>query len=317
MAPLDFEKPLYELEAKIEELRAFTRDKNLDLVGEIVTLEKKAQELKKNIYQNLTPWQQAQLARHPLRPNSVEYTRLLVENFFELKGDRLYGDDPAIFGGIGLFHNRPVTVIGHVKGRDTKENLYRNFGMPHPEGYRKALRLMRQAAKFNRPIICFIDTPGAYCGIGAEERGQAEAIARNLFEMATFPVPIISVVIGEGGSGGALALGVGDRLLMMEHAIYSVASPESAASILFKDSTQAPRAASAMGITAERLYELKVIDRIVPEPSGGAHRDPAGAAQELEKALEEELSALLQSKEDLLSKRYEKYRRMGLNALDI
>ncbi|MBM7867358.1 acetyl-CoA carboxylase carboxyl transferase subunit alpha [Heliobacterium gestii] len=315
--PLDFEKPLFELETKINELRTFSHEKDLDFTSEIATLEQKAEELRKKIYRDLTPWQQAQLARHPDRPNTIEYIRLIFEEFFEMKGDRLYGDDPAIMGGIGRFQGRPVTVIGHVKGKDTKENIYRNFGMPHPEGYRKALRLMRQAAKFGRPIICFIDTPGAYCGIGAEERGQAEAIARNLFEMAALPVPIISVIIGEGGSGGALALGVADRLLMMEHAVYSVASPESAASILFKDATLAPQAAAAMGITAERLKDLKLIDRIVPEPSGGAHRNPIGTAKELAAALSGELESLMAlSDQELLEGRYSKYRNLGLHCID-
>ncbi|WP_207708786.1 acetyl-CoA carboxylase carboxyl transferase subunit alpha [Heliobacterium mobile] len=315
--PLEFEKPLFELETKINELRTFSQEKGLDFSSEIATLEMKAEELRQKIYRDLTPWQQAQLARHPDRPNTVEYIRLMIQDFFELKGDRLYGDDPAILGGVGRFQGRPVTVIGHVKGKDTKENIYRNFGMPHPEGYRKALRLMRQAAKFNRPIFCFIDTPGAYCGIGAEERGQAEAIARNLFEMAGFTVPIISVIIGEGGSGGALALGVADRVMMMEHAVYSVASPESAASILFKDAGLAPTAAAAMGITAERLKELQLIDRIVPEPSGGAHRNPAGTAKELADAFAAELEQLLSlSKEELVQKRYEKYRNLGLHTIE-
>ncbi|ABZ82705.1 acetyl-CoA carboxylase, carboxyl transferase, alpha subunit [Heliomicrobium modesticaldum Ice1] len=315
--PLDFEKPLFELETKIDELRTFSQEKDLDFSSEIATLEQKAEELRKKIYRDLTPWQQAQLARHPDRPNTIEYIRLLFEEFYEMKGDRLYGDDPAIVGGIARFQGRPVTVIGHVKGKDTKENIYRNFGMPHPEGYRKALRLMRQAAKFSRPIICFIDTPGAYCGIGAEERGQAEAIARNLLEMAALPVPIISVIIGEGGSGGALALGVADRLLMLEHAVYSVASPESAASILFKDASLAPQAAAAMGITAERLKDLKLIDRIVPEPSGGAHRNPIGTAKELATALSEEIENLLAlSAQELVDSRYAKYRNLGLHCIE-
>lgn len=316
-APLDFERPLFELEAKISELRVFSKEKGLDLSDEIATLEQKMLELGQKIYRDMTPWQQAQLARHPERPNTSDYIRMLVQDFFELKGDRLYGDDPAITGGIGRFQGRPVTVLGHVKGKDTKENLYRNFGMPHPEGYRKALRLMQQAAKFNRPIICFIDTPGAYCGIGAEERGQAEAIAHNLYVMATLPVPIISVVIGEGGSGGALALGVADKLMMMEHSIYSVASPESAASILFKDASQAPRAAGVMGITADRLLELGVIDRMVTEPIGGAHRNPTGAGKELAAAIEDELSQLLViNGSELVERRYQKYRQLGLQVLN-
>ncbi|MCW2276624.1 acetyl-CoA carboxylase carboxyltransferase subunit alpha [Heliophilum fasciatum] len=314
--PLEFEQPLFALEAKIDELRHFSQEKGMDLREEIATLEQRAQELRASIYQNLTPWQQAQLARHAERPNAIDYIRANIQDFIELKGDRLYGDDPAIVGGIGFFQGRPVTVLGHVKGKDTKDNIYRNFGMPHPEGYRKALRLMQQAGKFGRPVLCFIDTPGAYCGIGAEERGQARAIAHNLYAMASLPVPILSCVIGEGGSGGALALGVADRIMMMEHAIYSVASPESAASILFKDATQAPRAAGAMAITAERLHKLRIVDRIVDEPVGGAHRAPLEAAHNLGAAFAQELASLVDlPPAELVERRYEKYRQLGHHLL--
>lgn len=232
---LEFEKPLLELERKIGELRSFSSEKGIDLAEEISTLEKKAESMKKEIYSNLSPWQKIQLARHPQRPYTLDYIKLIFEDFLEMHGDRLFGDDRAIVSGIAKFNGRPVTIIGHQKGRDTKDNIGRNFGMPHPEGYRKALRLMKQAEKFKRPVICLIDTPGAYPGIAAEERGQGEAIARNLMEMSNLKTPIIVVVIGEGGSGGALALGVGDKIAMLEHSVYSVSSPEACAAILWKD----------------------------------------------------------------------------------
>ncbi|MBN6188009.1 acetyl-CoA carboxylase carboxyltransferase subunit alpha [Aneurinibacillus sp. BA2021] len=309
---LSFEKPLLELNAKIAELRKFTEEKDIDFTDEIVKLEAKAKSLAQEIYGNLTPWQRVQLARHPERPTTLDLINALCTDFIELHGDRLYGDDAAIVAGIAKFNGQPVTVIGHQKGRDTKENIARNFGMPHPEGYRKALRLMQQADKFNRPIICFINTTGAYPGKAAEERGQSEAIARNLREMASFGVPILCVVVGEGGSGGALALGVGNRLLMLENAFYSVISPEGAAALLWKDASQAQRAAETMKITAQDLYELGVVDEIVPEPIGGAHRHLAETAASLRTALTAHLSELsTMGRDELIADRYEKYKSIG------
>ncbi len=309
---LDFERPLLELEAKIEELKRFTRDKDIDFSDEIVLLEKKSREMKENIYNNLTPWQKVQIARHAARPNTLDYIKALFTDFLELHGDRLYGDDPAVMGGIGRYKGIPVTVMGHLKGHDTKENVQRNFGMAHPEGFRKALRLMKQAEKFGRPVICFIDTAGAYCGMGAEERGQGEAIARNLMVMSALRVPVVSVVIGEGGSGGALALGVANKILMQEHAIFSVSSPEAAASILWKDGTKAKEAAEALNLTAQDLLRLGVIDEIVTEPLGGAHSDLTTACHLLDQALERNLKELLEkSAEELVEARYAKFRAVG------
>ena len=260
----------------------------------------------------MKPWDRVQIARHPERPTTLDYISLLFEDFIELHGDRCFGDDEAIVGGIAEFKGQPVTIIGHQRGKDTKENIRRNFGMPHPEGYRKALRLMKQAEKFNRPIICFIDTKGAYPGKAAEERGQSEAIARNLFEMAGLKVPIICIVIGEGGSGGALALGVGDRIYMLENSTYSVISPEGAASILWKDATQAKRAAESMKITAPDLNRLGVIDEIIPEVKGGAHRNMNEQAEAIEVVLQQTLSELLPlSSEELVSQRYIKFKKIG------
>ncbi len=311
-AILEFEKPIQELENKISELRTFSKEKGIDLSNEIAILEKRAVEVRELIYSNLTAWQHVLIARHPERPNTFDYINYLFQDFIELHGDRYFGDDPAIIGGIGRFNGRAVTVIGQLKGKDTKENLARNFGMAHPEGYRKAMRLMKQAEKFNRPVICLIDTPGAYPGIGAEERGQFEAIARSILIMATLKVPIIAVVIGEGFSGGALGIGVGDRILMQEHSIYSVITPEGYASILWKDSTRNREAAEAIHIVARDIQKLGVADKIVPEPVGGAHRDPGAAAGFLGEALTEtmeELCAL--APEVLLARRYEKYRSIG------
>ncbi|MFT9848311.1 acetyl-CoA carboxylase carboxyl transferase subunit alpha [Aneurinibacillus sp. REN35] len=309
---LSFEKPLLELNAKIEELRKFTEEKDIDFTDEIVKLEARAKSLAQDIYGNLTPWQRVQLARHPERPTTLDLINALFTDFIELHGDRLYGDDAAIVAGIAKFNGRPVTVMGHQKGRDTKENIARNFGMPHPEGYRKALRLMQQADKFNRPIICFINTTGAYPGKAAEERGQSEAIARNLREMASFGVPILCVVVGEGGSGGALALGVGNRLLMLENAFYSVISPEGAAALLWKDASQAQRAAETMKITAHDLHELGVVDEIVPEPIGGAHRHLAQTAASLRTVLAAHLGELSKmGRDELIADRYEKYKSIG------
>lgn len=309
---LEFEKPIQELENKISELRNFSKDKGIDLSNEILTLENRAREVREVIYSSLSPWQKVLIARHPDRPNADDYIKYLIEDFFEMHGDRFFGDDPSVIGGIGRFHGRAVTILGHLKGKDTKENLARNFGMAHPEGYRKAIRLMRQAEKFKRPVICFIDTPGAYPGVGAEERGQSEAIASSIATMAALRVPIISVVIGEGGSGGALAFGVGDRILMQEHAIYSVISPEGFASILWKDASRSREAADAIRITAQDLLNMGVADKIVPEPVGGAHREPEGAADFLEEALDATLNELMAvDTETLVASRYKKFRSIG------
>lgn len=309
---MEFEKPIQELENKINELRNFSRDKGIDLTNEITTLEKRAMEVRESIYGNLNSWQHVLISRHPERPNTYDYINYIFRDFIELHGDRCFGDDPAVVGGIGRFNGRAVTVIGHLKGKDTKENLARNFGMAHPEGFRKGMRLMKQAEKFKRPVICFIDTPGANPGIGAEERGQFEAIARSILTMAALKTPIITVVIGEGASGGALAFGVGDRILMQEHTIYSVISPEGYASILWKDSSRAREAAEAIRITASDILDLGVADKIIPEPLGGAHRDPKGAADLLAEAIAGSLDELLElSLEKLMSYRYEKFRSIG------
>lgn len=309
---LEFEKPIIELRNKINELKEITKNRDVDLSSEIEKLEKRMINLENEIYKNLKPWDRVQIARHPNRPTTLDYVSYLFEDFFELHGDRLYGDDQAIIGGIAKYKGIPVTIIGHQRGKDTKENIRRNFGMPHPEGYRKALRLMQQANKFNRPIICFIDTKGAYPGKAAEERGQSEAIARNLFEMAGFGVPIICIVIGEGGSGGALALGVGNHLFMLENSTYSVISPEGAAALLWKDATLAQKAAETMKITAQDLKELGVIDEIIPEIKGGAHKDIQGQAQLIDPFIEKSLKQLLSmSKEQLIQHRYEKFKKIG------
>jgi acetyl-CoA carboxylase carboxyl transferase subunit alpha len=286
---LDFESPIAELEGKIEELRFVQDDSAVDISEEIERLQKKSQSLTKDIYGKLTAWQIAQVARHPQRPYTLDYIKNLFTDFEELHGDRAFADDPAIVGGLARFNNRSVMVIGHQKGRDTKEKIHRNFGMPKPEGYRKALRLMHLAEKFGAPILTFVDTPGAYPGVGAEERGQAEAIGRNLFAMADLGVPIICTIIGEGGSGGALAIAVGDAVLMLQYATYSVISPEGCASILWKSAEKAPDAAETLGITATRLKALQMVDKIVPEPLGGAHRDYAAMMPMLKKALSETL----------------------------
>lgn len=309
---LDFERPLLELEAKIEELKRFTNEKGIDFSDEIVLLEKKSRDMKEKIYSNLDPWQKVQIARHAGRPNTKDYINALFHDFLELHGDRLYGDDPAVIGGIARYRGIPVTVIGHLKGHDTKENVHRNFGMAHPEGFRKALRLMKQAEKFNRPVICFIDTAGAYCGMGAEERGQGEAIAKNLMVMSALKIPIISVVIGEGGSGGALALGVANKILMQEHAIFSVSSPEAAASILWKDGAKAKEAAEALNLTAQDLLRFGVIDEIISEPLGGAHSDLTATYQIVDKSLAHNLTEIMKKPVDeLVEARYRKFRAMG------
>jgi acetyl-CoA carboxylase carboxyl transferase subunit alpha len=307
---LEFEKPIHELEQKIEEIKNLSD--NVDVSAEVKTLEKKVSQLRENIFSNLTRWQRVQLARHPERPYTLDYIQHMTTDFVELHGDRAFGDDKAIVGGFAKLDGQPVMIIGQQKGRDTKSNLYRNFGMPNPEGYRKALRLMRLAVKFKRPIITMLDTPGAYPGIGAEERGQAEAIARNLFEMSHFPVPIIVSIIGEGASGGALGIGVGDRMLMMENTWYSVIAPESCSSILWKSWEFKEQAAEALRLTPPDLLEQKIIDRIIPEPQGGAHRNPQQAALILKDAILEELKVLSKLKpEKLIEKRVEKFCNMG------
>ena len=297
---LDFEQPIAELQAKIDELRYVHEDSAVDISDEISRLQKKSQQLTKEIYRKLTAWQIAMVARHPQRPYTLDYVNSLFSDFRELHGDRSYADDAAIVGGLARFNGKPCMVLGHQKGRDTKEKIHRNFGMPRPEGYRKALRLMKLAEKFGLPLFTFVDTPGAYPGIGAEERGQSEAIGRNLYEMAGLRVPIIVTVIGEGGSGGALAIAVGDVTLMLQYATYSVISPEGCASILWKSAEQAPEAAETLGITAPRLKQLSLIDKVVAEPPGGAHRDPAAMMVTLKKALTEALRALQEPPLDTL-----------------
>jgi len=308
---LDFEKPVIELEKKIDEMRKY--EGHLNISEEIKTLEEKVYQLKKNIYDNLTRWQRVQLARHPERPYTLDYIYMITENFIEMHGDRLFKDDKAIVGGFAMIDEQKVMIIGHQKGRDTKSNLFRNFGMPNPEGYRKALRLMKLAEKFHIPVITMLDTPGAYPGIEAEERGQAEAIARNLFEMSKLKVPIIVVIIGEGASGGALGIGVGDRILMLQNTWYSVISPESCSSILWRSWDYKETAAEALKLTAEDLLSQGIVDRILPEPLGGAHKDHLAIASTLKAVIKEELSALLKIKpEKLVQNRMEKFGKMGL-----
>jgi acetyl-CoA carboxylase carboxyl transferase subunit alpha len=309
---LEFEKPIAELERQIEELRRLATQRSLDVRREIAPLEEKLADLRQEIYRKLTPFQRVQVARHPRRPYALDYINTVLTDFIELHGDRLFRDDLAIIGGTARFEGRPIVVIGQQKGRDTKENLKRNFGMPHPEGYRKALRLMRLAERFHMPILTLIDTPGAYPGLGAEERGQAEAIARNLEEMAILRTPIIAVVIGEGGSGGALALGVADRVLMFENSVYSVISPEGCAAILWKDASQRERAAEALKLTAPDLLAHDLIDEIIAEPLGGAHADPDAAAEALAEAVRRHLGELDGLKAaDLVARRADKFLRMG------
>ena len=304
---LDFEQPIAELEAKIEELRFVQDDSAVDISQEIQSLQKRSQALTKDIYSKLTPWQVAQVARHPQRPYTLDYISMIFSDFEELHGDRGFADDASIVGGIARFNGQSVVVIGHQKGRDTREKIYRNFGMPRPEGYRKALRIMRIAEKFGLPVITFIDTPGAYPGIGAEERGQSEAIGRNLYAMAELRVPIICTVIGEGGSGGALAIAVGDAVHMLQYSTYSVISPEGCASILWKSADKASEAAETLGITAVRLKTLGLIDKIVNEPPGGAHRDPAAMGQSLKKSLQDALRTLGEkTPDDLVEERFER-----------
>jgi acetyl-CoA carboxylase carboxyl transferase subunit alpha len=309
---LEFEQPIAELENRIEELRFVQDDSAVDISDEIQRLTKRSQTLTKDIYGKLSPWQVAQVARHPQRPFTLDYIQGLFTQFEELHGDRTFSDDASIVGGLARFNGQACMVLGHQKGRDTKEKIARNFGMPKPEGYRKALRLMKLAEKFGLPVFTFVDTPGAYPGIDAEERGQSEAIGRNLFEMARLRVPVIVTVIGEGGSGGALAIAVGDIIQMMQYATYSVISPEGCASILWRSADMAPDAAEALGITSNRLKTLGLIDKIVPEPLGGAHRDPQAASQSLKKALAEALKQLLEKKpKELVESRLERLMAYG------
>jgi acetyl-CoA carboxylase carboxyl transferase subunit alpha len=308
---LEFEKPIFELENRIAGLRA--SEDEAATREEVTRLEERLRRLQQRVYGSLTAWQRAQIARHPKRPHALDFFRLLLDDFVELHGDRVFGDDMAIVGGLAVFERAPVVVLGHQKGRDTRENIARNFGMPHPEGYRKALRLMQLAAKFAKPIVTFIDTPGAFPGLGAEERGQAEAIARNLREMAGLRTPVIAIVTGEGGSGGALAIGVANRVLMLEHAIYSVISPEGCAAILWGDAAKAPEAASLMRVTAPDLARLGVIDAVVPEPMGGAHRNWEETAANLRGAIREQLADLRSRSGDaLVQDRFDKFRRIGV-----
>jgi acetyl-CoA carboxylase carboxyl transferase subunit alpha len=310
---LEFEKPIAELESKIEELRNCAASEHMDLSEEIRTLEDKCEELKRQIYGHITPWQRVLIARHPQRLYTLDYIKALCTDFVELHGDRTFSDDASLVGGFAFFEGRPVVVIGHQKGRTVQESMRRNFGMPHPEGYRKALRLMKFAEKFKRPVFCFIDTPGAYPGIGAEERGQARAIAVNLMEMAGLKAPIICIVIGEGGSGGALAIGIGDRLLMCENAWYSVISPEGCAAILFRDSARAQEAATALKLTARELKSLGIVDEVIAEVQGGLHRDPAPTVEAIRSALVKNLDHLQSlSTEQLLESRYQKFRSLGV-----
>ncbi len=310
---LNFERPILELERKIKELKSFASAENLDLNKDIKRLENRLEKLKKDVYENLTAWQRIQIARHPSRPYTLDYIEMIMTDFVELHGDRLFADDKALVGGLAKLDGQPLVIIGHQKGKDTKENLVRNFGCAHPEGYRKALRLFKMAEKFHFPILSLIDTPGAYPGIGAEERGQAEAIAENLSAMSQLKTQILVVVIGEGGSGGALGIGVGDRICILENAYYSVISPEGCAAILWKERQKAPDAAQALRLTAKDLLNLEVVDEVIPEPLGGAHRNPREAADNLKKAVLRHLKELTELSLDELSKlRYQKFRKIGM-----
>lgn len=304
---LDFEQPIAELQAKIDELKNVGSDNALNLDEEIQRLQAKMRHKIKGIFKDLTPWQVAQLSRHPLRPYTLDYVDLIFDEFHELHGDRAFADDHAIVGGLARFRGRAIMFIGHQKGRDTKAKVFRNFGMPRPEGYRKALRLMNLAARFQLPLVTFIDTPGAYPGVGAEERGQSEAIARNLQVMSRLPIPIVCTIIGEGGSGGALAIGVGDRVNILEYSTYSVISPEGCASILWKDAANAEEAATALGITSSRLKDLGLVDEVIPEPLGGAHKEPEEVAQAIADCIESQLEVLARkTSEELLEERYQR-----------
>ncbi|MGH7198822.1 MAG: acetyl-CoA carboxylase carboxyltransferase subunit alpha [Candidatus Omnitrophota bacterium] len=313
ISTLDFEKPIFELEKKITELKHLSTDGNLNLQSEVKKLEARLEHVKRETYSHLTPWQRVQIARHPKRPYTLDYVQMIFTDFIEFHGDRTFADDKALVGGFAKLEGKPFLVMGHQKGRDAKENIMRNFGSAHPEGYRKALRLMRMAEKFDIPIVVFVDTPGAYPGIGAEERGQAYTIAFNIMQMSRIRVPILVFVIGEGGSGGALGIGVGDRVLVLENAYYSVISPEGCAAILWKDRTKAPEAAAALKLTAKDLMEMKLIDDMVKEPLGGAHRNPQETAENLKAAIQKYAKALEGVDRDgLVAERYEKFRRMGV-----
>lgn len=310
---LDFEKPIQELESKIEELKALTAREDIDLSGEIKKLEERLKKVKQEVFNNLTPWQRVQIARHPKRLYTLDYIDLITTDFIEIHGDRRFGDDKALVTGFAKIDGKKVAILGHQKGRDTKENLIRNFGSAHPEGYRKAMRVMEMAEKFNIPIVAFIDTPGAYPGIGAEERGQAEAIAVNLFKMCMIKTPIICIVIGEGGSGGALGIGVGDKLYVLEYAYYSVISPEGCAAILWKERSRAPDAAEALKLTGKDLVEFGIVDEVIKEPLGGAHRDPQEMAKNIKTVIKKALTVLEDiDKEKLIEARYKKFRKIGM-----
>ena len=313
MPGLEFEKPIIELERKIEELKGFSGHKDINIFGEVKKLEEKLAQIKKEVYDNLTPWQRVQIARHPKRPYTLDYIEMMMTDFVEIHGDRHFADDKALICGLAKLNGEKIAVIGHQKGRDTKENLERNFGCANPEGYRKAMRVMFMAEKFGLPVVALIDTPGAYPGIGAEERGQAEAIAYNLRAMAELRVPIICFVIGEGGSGGALGIGVGDRIYVLENAYYSVISPEGCAAILWKERSKSPDAAAALKLTGKDLLEMKIIDGIIKEPLGGAHRDPHEAAENMKKTIKTDLASLKAiPKDKLVDMRYDKIRAIGV-----
>ena len=312
MRGLDFERPILELESKINELRNFGSTKRVNIIPEIKKLEQKLEKMKEEIYTNLTPWQRVQIARHPRRPYTLDYIQMITTEFLELHGDRLFADDQAIVAGFAKINNKKVLIMGHQKGRDTKENVMRNFGCAHPEGYRKAIRLMQLAEKFHLPVVILIDTPGAYPGVGAEERGQAQAIASNLRDMVKIATPIVATVIGEGGSGGALGIGIADCVCILQNAYYSVISPEGCASILWRNSIKAPEAASALRLTGEDLIRFGIVDEIIPEPIGGAHRNPEETAASLKKAIVKHLKELCGlSPDDLLESRYKKFRKIG------
>jgi acetyl-CoA carboxylase carboxyl transferase subunit alpha len=309
---LDFERSIHELENQIEALRQFSSGENIDIAAQIESLEKRLDEEKKHVFSNLTAWQRVQLARHPSRPRTLDYIKLITEGFVELYGDRCFGDDKAVVGGLATIDGHRIMLVGQERGSDTNDKVRRNFGMPHPEGYRKGIRLMRMAEKFGLPVVCFLDTTGAYPGLGAEERGQGEAIAHNLLQMSRLRTPVVVVVLGEGGSGGALAFGIGDRIYMFEYAVYSVCTPEACASILWRDAGKAEEAASALRLTTADLLELGIIDDVVPEPLGGAHRDAGETAQRLKQRLSETLAELeTVDVDELVERRYEKFRRIG------
>ena len=313
MQSWDFEKPIIELEKKIEELKAFSLDRQIDLSSEIDRLKNKLKDAKREIYSSLSPWQKVQIARHPKRPNTLDYIGLIMNDFIPLAGDRLYGEDKALIGGFATIDKKKIAIVGHQKGKDTKENIERNFGCAHPEGYRKAMRIMKLAERFAMPVVCLIDTPGAYQGIGAEERGQAQAIAENIRDMFLLQTPILVIVIGEGGSGGALGIGVGDRVLIMEYAYYSVISPEGCAAILWKDASQKEEAAKVLKLTAQDLLKLELVDAIIKESEGGAHWNYQETAVNLKEAILNNLGELSRlSSRELLEKRYKRYRKMGI-----